>query len=305
MSSEAITTGVGDAGVAVESGKSSSPTRQVLERTFRQKSAVIGLVVLILIIVVELLGYRLAPHDISHIDLSGATPYDSGPSASHPFGTDDFGRDILSRMMVGGRISLVVGFVAAFATLVVGTLVGGVSGFVGGFVDTVLMMITSWFLAFPFLLLALAIVAVRGPGLSTVILALVLSGWAYTARLLRGQILSIRETEYVEAARASGAGPLRIFFRHILPNSMAPVLVVTTLSVGGSIAGEASLSYLGVGIPPTDAISWGNMVGSGQNAFTFNPVEVLAPSGAIAVTLIAVTLFGNALRDAADPKLKD
>src|SRR3954447_26902472 len=211
MSSQAVTTPVADAGVAVESGKSSSPTRQVLERTFRQKSAVIGLVVLILIIIVELFGYRLAPHDINHIDLSGNTPYDSGPSATHPFGTDDFGRDILSRMMVGGRISLVVGFVAAFATLVVGTLVGGVSGFVGGFVDTVLMMVTSWFLAFPFLLLALAIVAVRGPGLSTVILALVLSGWAYTARLLRGQILSVRETEYVEAARASGAGPMRIF----------------------------------------------------------------------------------------------
>ena len=304
MSSEAITSGVGS-GVAVESGKSASPTRQILERTFRQKSAVLGLAILIIIIIIEIFGYRLAPYPISHIDLSGKTPYDSSPSFSHPLGTDDFGRDILSRLMVGGRISLVVGFVAAFATLVVGTIVGSVSGFVGGFVDTVLMMITNWFLAFPFLLLALAIVAVRGPGLQTVIMALVISGWAYTARLLRGQILSVRETEYVEAARASGAGPIRILLKHVLPNSMAPVLVVTTLSVGGSIAGEAALSFLGVGIPSTEAISWGNMVGDGQQAFTYNPVEVLAPSAAIAITLISVTLFGNALRDAADPKLKD
>ena len=158
--------------------------------------------------------------------------------------------------------------------------------------------------AFPFFLLALSIVAVRGASATTVLLALGLTGWAPFARLLRGQVLGVRETEYVEAARAAGASPRRIMTKHVLPNSMAPVLVLASLSIGANITGEAALSFLGVGVPPP-AITWGNMAGEGQAYLTINPVEVLAPSLMIALTLIAITLFGNALRDAADPKLKD
>lgn len=287
------------------SRRSTGPWLQVLQRTFRAKSAVVGLMLLTFIIVIQLFGYRLAPYNTTHINLTAGAVYHSPPSLKHPFGTDDLGRDILSRLLVGGRISIAIGFAATLISVIVGVLIGATSGMARGFVDSVLTMVTNWFLSFPFFLLALAIIAVYGSGVNSVVAALWISGWAYFARLLRGQVLSIRETEYVEAARASGAGGLRVLHKHILPNSMAPLMVVATLSIAGNITGEAGLSFLGVGVPPTQAITWGNMAGIGEQFVTFNPVEVLAPSAAIAITLIAVTLFGNALRDAADPKLKD
>ena len=294
-----------EAGASVAVRRSTGPWTQVLQRTFRAKSAVIGLMLLTFIIVVELFGYHLAPYNTTHINLSEGAVYHAGPSLDHPLGTDDLGRDFLSRILVGGRISIAIGFAATIISLIVGVTIGATSGMARGFVDSLLTMVTNWFLSFPFFLLALALIAVYSPGINSVIAALWISGWAYFARLLRGQVLSIRETEYVEAARASGASGWRVMGKHILPNSMAPLMVVATLSIAGNITGEAGLSFLGVGIPPTAAITWGNMAGTGENYVTFNPVEVLAPSAAIAITLIAVTLFGNALRDAADPKLKD
>ncbi len=287
-------------------GEGVSPTRQILQRTFRKKSAVFGLGLLILIIVVQVLGPFIRPDDPYHINLAANVVYDQGPSLHpfHPFGTDDLGRDIFSRLMVGGRISITIAFLATAFSLVVGVIIGGVAGFARGATDSLLMMFTNWFLSFPFFLLALAIIAVRGPGKTSVLLALVTTGWAPFARLLRGQVLGVRETEFVEAARAAGAGPLRIMTKHVLPNSMAPVMVVATLTVGGNITGEAALSFLGLGVPPP-AITWGNMAGAGEHYLQINPTEVLAPSMMIALTLISITLFGNALRDAADPKLKD
>ncbi|MGZ4482564.1 MAG: ABC transporter permease [Gaiellales bacterium] len=295
-------------GVVIEQGggEGVSPTRQILQRTFRKKTAVAGLVLLTLIIVIQVLGPFIRPDDPYHINLSANAVYDQGPSLHpfHPFGTDDLGRDILSRLMVGGRISITIAFLATAFSLVVGVIVGGVAGFARGATDPLLMMITNWFLSFPFFLLALAIIAVRGPGKTSVLLALVITGWAPFARLLRGQVLGVRETEFVEAARAAGAGPLRIMTKHVLPNSMAPVMVVASLTVGGNITGEAALSFLGLGVPPPE-ITWGNMAGAGEHYLQINPTEVLAPSLMIALTLISITLFGNALRDAADPKLKD
>jgi peptide/nickel transport system permease protein len=287
-------------------GEGVSPTRQILQQTFRQKTAVFGLGLLILIIVIQLLGPFIRPYDPYHINLQANAVYDQGPSLHpfHPFGTDDLGRDIFSRLMIGGRISITIAFLATAFSLLLGVVIGGVAGFARGTTDTVLMMVTNWFLAFPFFLLALAIIGVRGPGVTSVLLALVITGWAPFARLLRGQVLGVRETEFVEAARAAGAGPVRIMTRHILPNSMAPVLVVASLTVGGNILGEAALSFLGLGVPPP-AITWGNMAGAGEHYLQINPVEVLAPSLMITLTLISITLFGNALRDAADPKLKD
>jgi peptide/nickel transport system permease protein len=287
-------------------GEGVSPTRQILQRTFRKKTAVVGLALLIFIIVVQILGPYVRPDDPYHINLSANAVYNLGPSLHpfHPFGTDDLGRDILSRLMIGGRISITIAFLATAFSLTMGVIIGGLAGFARGFTDAVLMMFTNWFLSFPFFLLALAIIAVRGPGKSSVLMALVITGWAPFARLLRGQVLGVRETEFVEAARAAGAGPLRIMLRHVLPNSMAPVMVVATLTVGGNITGEAALSFLGLGVPPP-AITWGNMAGIGEHYLQINPTEVLAPSMMIALTLISITLFGNALRDAADPKLKD
>jgi peptide/nickel transport system permease protein len=295
-----------DAGVVEQgAGELVSPTRDLLNRTFRKKTAVVGLILLIVILLIEYgLSYLWTPYNPYHIDLTLGVHYDQGPSAKHWLGTDNIGRDILSRLMVGGRISIIIATLATAFSLIVGVFIGGIAGFMRGWVDAALMMVTNWFLAFPFFLLALAIIAVRGAGVNSVLLALVVSGWAPFARLLRGQVLAVRETEYVEAARAAGAGPFRIMRKHVLPNSMAPVMVVATLSIGGNITGEAALSFLGVGVPPPN-ITWGNMAGAGETYLGINPIEVLAPSVAIALTLIAITLFGNALRDAADPKLRD
>ncbi len=287
-------------------GASGSPTREILRRTLRQKSAVVGLALLILIVFIQLIGPYVRPENPDTINLAAGAVYHAPPSLHpfHPFGTDDLGRDIFSRLMVGGRISITIAFLATAMSLVIGVIIGGASGFMRGKTDVILSMVTNWFLAFPFFLLALSIVAVRGASAVTVLLALGITGWAPFARLLRGQVLGVRETEYVEAARAAGASPRRIMTKHVLPNSMAPVLVLASLSIGANITGEAALSFLGVGVPPP-AITWGNMAGEGQAYLTINPVEVLAPSMMIALTLIAITLFGNALRDAADPKLKD
>jgi peptide/nickel transport system permease protein len=283
-----------------------SPTRQILQQTLRQKSAVFGLGLFLFIVIVEVLGPWITPHDPYTINLSAGALYHQGPSLHpfHPLGTDDLGRDILSRLMIGGRISIVIATLATAFSLFVGVLVGGTAGFLRGATDSLLMMVTNWFLSFPFFLLALALIAVRGPSAQSVLLALVLTGWAPFARLLRGQVLAVRETEYVEAARAAGANPVRIMVRHILPNSMAPVMVVAILTIGGNITAEAALSFLGLGVQPP-SITWGNMAGAGEQYLQLNPVEVLAPSAAIALTLISITLFANALRDAADPKLKD
>jgi ABC-type dipeptide/oligopeptide/nickel transport system permease subunit len=293
-----------DSGAEPESRR--SPTRLILARTLHKKSAVFGLGLLIVMILIQLIGPYVTPDNPYTIDLAAGAVYHQGPSLHpfHPFGTDDLGRDIFSRMMVGGRISMAIAFLATAFSLLVGTIVGGVAGFLRGATDSVLMMITNWFLSFPFFLLALAIIAVRGSGKTSVMLALVVTGWAPFARLLRGQVLGVRETEFVEAARAAGAGPLRIMLKHVLPNSMATVMVVATLTIGANITGEAALSFLGLGVPPP-SITWGNMAGAGESYLQINPTEVLAPSAAIALTLISITLFGNALRDAADPKLMD
>jgi peptide/nickel transport system permease protein len=298
--------GITDVGGDLDDAAAPSPTREILRRTFKQKSAVFGLGLLIFILLTQLLGPYIRPEDPYHIDLSANAVYHAGPSLHpfHPFGTDDLGRDIFSRLLIGGRISITIAFLATGISLVIGVIVGGISGFKRGKTDAVLSMVTNWFLSFPFFLLALAIVAVRGPSAESVLIALGITGWASFARLLRGQVLGVRETEYVEAARAAGAGGYRIMMKHVLPNSMAPVMVLATLSIGANITGEAALSFLGVGVPPP-SITWGNMAGEGESFLTINPVEVLAPSLMIALTLIAITLFGNALRDAADPKLKD
>jgi peptide/nickel transport system permease protein len=280
--------------------------RSVLRRTMRSRGARFGLAMLVIIALVQVAGPYIAPYDPYTINLTPGARYDQGPSLHpfHPLGTDDLGRDILSRLMVGGRIPIVIALIATASSILLGAAVGGIAGLLRGTADAVLMMITNWFLSFPFFLLALAIIAVRGPGLTTMVLAMVASGWPLFARLWRGQVLAVRETEYVEAARAAGAGRLRILLKHVLPNSLAPVIAVTPLAIAANITGEAVLSFLGIGIPPP-AVTWGNMSGAGEAYLQINPVEVLAPSIAIGLTVIAIALLGNALRDAVDPKQRD
>ena len=250
-------------------------------------------------------GY-LAPYDPNAVDYA-LTPEGLGspPSWSHPFGTDYLGRDVLSRCLIATRIAMLVGIIAVAIALSMGLLLGPISGYYGGAIDSVIMRVADIFFAFPYILFVLLILSVLGPGFQNVFIAIGVLGWATFARVVRGQILSVKSMEYVEAARAQGAGDLRIIFRHVLPNSMAPVYVAVAMAIGGAIATEAALSYLGIGIQPPNS-SWGLMIAESVNYLPAgNWWWLLFPSLALVTTVFGFISFGNGLRDATDPKLKE
>jgi peptide/nickel transport system permease protein len=225
----------------------------------------------------------------------------TGPSAAHPFGLDELGRDILVRLAVGGRISFLVGLAVVTTSAVIGTTLGAVAGYFGGAVDEVLSRLIDTLMAFPGLLLAIALVAVLGPSLGNVLLALTAIGWVGYARLVRGQVLRARELEYVQAARALGARATRILWRHVVPTALPAVVVQATLGMGGAIVGEAALSFLGLGVqPPTP--SWGTMLNGGRAHLLDAPHLALFPGLAIAVLVMGFNFVGDALRDLVDPK---
>lgn len=250
-------------------------------------------------------GY-LAPYNPNAVDYElSPSGLGSPPSWSHPFGTDYLGRDVFSRTLVATRISMLVGVIAVAIALIIGLTLGPVSGYYGGWVDSVIMRTADVFFAFPYILFVLLIMTVLGPGLWNVFIAIGILGWATYARLNRGSVLSVKAMEYVEAARAQGASDLRIIFRHVLPNTMAPIYVAIAMGVGGAIVTEAALSYLGIGIQPPDA-SWGKMI---SDYLTYLQAGswwmVTFPSVALTVTVFGFISFGNGLRDATDPKLKE
>jgi peptide/nickel transport system permease protein len=266
----------------------------------RHRQASIGLVLLAALILVALLTPYLAPFDPNAQHAVVATRFLS-PSAAHPLGTDRFGRDVLSRVLYGARISLTIGFVAVAIAMTVGTLVGSGAGLAGGLVDAASMRGVDLLLSFPRLVLLIALVALFEPHLGLVILVLGLTGWMGTARIVRGQVLSIREEDYVQAARALGLGRWRILLRHVLPNALTPVIVAATLGVGNTILAEAALSFLGLGVQPPTA-SWGNMVASGRDVM-LNAWWIAAfPGLAIVLTVMSFNLVGDGLRDALDPR---
>jgi peptide/nickel transport system permease protein len=223
------------------------------------------------------------------------------PSLEHPMGTDDFGRDILSRIIFGARISLRIGLVAITAALAVGTVLGLWAGYWGGAIDTVIMRLMDLLLAFPSILLAIAVVAVTGPGIDNAIMAVSVVLIPQFARLVRSSVLSVREMAYVEAARALGAGQARILFVSVLPNCMAPIIVQTTLSLGTAILDAAGLSFLGLGAQPPMP-EWGAMLAGGRELLLEAPWVMTFPGLAIFAVVLALNLFGDGLRDALDPK---
>jgi peptide/nickel transport system permease protein len=226
----------------------------------------------------------------------------AGPSWSHPFGLDELGRDILARLAVGARVSLLVGLVVVSVSATVGVLVGAVAGYRGGLVDDAVGRMMDVLLAFPGMLLAIALVAVLGPSIGHVVLALGVIGWVGYARLVRGQVLKIREFDYVQAARALGAPSLRILVRHVLPPTLAVVTVQATLGMAGAVLAEASLSFLGLGVqPPTP--SWGAMLDAGRSHLLDAPHLAIAPGAAIAFMVLSFNLAGDALRDKIDQRL--
>ncbi|MEA2826742.1 MAG: peptide/nickel transport system permease protein [Actinomycetota bacterium] len=272
----------------------------IWRRFLRNKLAVVGLVMVSIVFLTAVLAPLLAPHEPKAQDLSATL---GSPSASHWLGTDDLGRDQLSRVIYGSRIAVTVGLATILLALVIGIILGSLSGYLGGAWDAVIMRVADVFFAFPLLIGAIVIVLVVGRGLTPVILALGIFSWATVARLLRSSILSVRESEYVEAARSLGAGKFRIVTRHVLPNSMAPVLVFAMVSVATAIVAEASLSYLGVGLPP-DVPDWGNMIASGQKFFGYKDFLWFFPSMAVVFTVLGFVFVGDGLRDALDPRLR-
>lgn len=277
-----------------------SRARTAWRRARRNPSLWVGGALVLAFLVLAAVGPYVAPHDPTAMDLDRKL---SAPGAGHWAGTDQFGRDVLSRILHGARMSLLVALMAEAISLGLGVVVGLVSGYAGGTVDLVVQRIVEIMMAFPGLLLALAIVAVLGPGLTSVMLAVGIAGVPAYVRLVRGQVLAARQQEFVEAARAVGAHPWRIMLRHVLPNILSPVVVVATLGMAGAIQATASLSYLGLGAQPPEP-AWGTMVAEGQ-AYIFNAWWMpTIPGLAIALAVLGFNLFGDGLRDLLDPRTR-
>ena len=275
----------------------------IAARHFRKnRLAIAGLVVMVVLYALTLLTPLIAPYPPAEMG-QVASPDAMGPSLHHWFGVDKFGRDILSRVLYGSRISLSIGFVAVAIGITLGTLVGALAGYYGGWVDSLLMRMTDVMLSFPRLVLLIVVIALFESSVGLVVVVLGLTGWMGTARIVRGEVLSLREREFVQAARALGMSDGRIIFRHVIPNTLAPVIVSATLGIGQTILTEASLSYLGLGVrPPTP--SWGNMIADGRDALTQAWWISTFPGLAIVFTVIAFNLLGDGLRDALDPRLR-
>ena len=263
------------------------------------KLAYIGFAIAGLFILAAIFAPFIATYDVTAQNL--AMRY-VGPTVEHWFGTDGLGRDVFSRVVFGARISLEVGITVVFVSAIFGTVIGAIAGFYGGFVDRFLSgYVFNVFLAFPGLLLAIALVAFLGAGQGKLIAALCIIGWVGYARVMRGQVLKVREYDYVLAARALGASNLRILFTHILPNAVQPLIVQASLGMAGAVLSEASLSFLGLGIPPP-APSWGTMVEEARQFFSNSPHVLFFPGMAIALTVLAFNFIGDGLREYLDPK---
>lgn len=259
----------------------------------------VGVLIVALAVFVAIAGPFLTPYDPNAQELARRL---EGPSLSHPLGLDELGRDILARILAGARISLLVGLVVVTVSSVTGMLFGSIAGYFGGRVDDVISRVVDVLMAFPGILLAIALVAVLGPSLRNVVLALSVIGWVGYARLVRGQALRAREFEFVQAARALGAGSSRIVLRHVLPTAFPSVVVQATLGMAGAIIAEAALSFLGLGVqPPTP--SWGTMLDAGRSHLFDAPHLTIFPGVAIAILVLGFNFLGDGLRDRIDPKM--
>jgi peptide/nickel transport system permease protein len=261
--------------------------------------AAVGVVLVAIFVTLAIFAPWIAPHDPASLDLPARL---ASPSSTHWCGTDELGRDILSRLIYGSRVSMLVGSCVVAASLGLGLVVGSIAGFYGGRVDRfVNIVVMNAFLSFPGILLAIAFVAFRGPGIFNLVLALSLGGWVGYARLVRAQVLAVREREFVEAARAVGASDLRLIVRHILPNIIQPVIVQAAIGMAGAILAEATMSFLGLGVAPPTA-SWGAMLNDGRAHLFDAPHLVLFPAATVMLAVLAFNFIGDALRDFLDPR---
>jgi peptide/nickel transport system permease protein len=271
-----------------------------LSRLRANRLAMAGAAVVVVLILVALLAPVIVPHDPHAIDVNAIL---LPPSPQHLFGTDELGRDVFSRMVYGARVSLQVGFVAAGLATLVGVILGALAGYYGGKVEALIMRFTDMMLCFPTFFLILAVIALLEPSIINIMAVIGLTSWMGVARLVRAEFLSLKERDYVVAARSLGASDTRIIFRHILPNSLAPVLVALTLGVAGAILTESGLSFLGLGVQPPLA-SWGNILNQGKANIEIAWWLSLFPGLAILVTVLGYNLLGEGIRDALDPRLQ-
>jgi peptide/nickel transport system permease protein len=274
--------------------------RDFARRLLRNRLAAAGGAVILFFFLVSVLPGLFASHEPNRIDIVNIL---RPPSAAHSIGTDDLGRDVLARMVHGARISLSVGFVAVGIAIAIGLIVGLLAGYYGGWIDAVLMRFVDMMLCIPTFFLILTVIAFLEPSIWNIMVVIGLTGWMGVARLVRAETLSLKERDFVAAARAQGAGDARIIFRHVLPNTLAPILVAATFGVSGAILTESVLSFLGIGVqPPTP--SWGNILIAGKDNIEYAWWLSLFPGLAIFVTVLGYNLLGEGIRDAADPRLK-
>lgn len=296
----------GTAGVAAPevvpagAARTTSLWRDAGRRLLRNRLAVAGGVIVTLLVLTAVLADVLAPYRYTRTNFARLN---EGPSPDYPLGTDQLGRDMLSRMIYGARISMIVGLGAQVIVVLIGVPIGALSGYLGGRVDLALTRFVDVMYAFPRLLFVILVMSMLGAGLTNIFIAIGLTGWVGIARQTRAQVLSLKEREFVDGARALGAGAGRILGRHILPNALSPIVVAVTFGIPEAIFTEAALSFIGVGInPPTP--SWGQMVGEGQQYLRSHWHLCVFPSAAIALTMLAFTFLGDGVRDALDPKLR-
>ncbi|WP_066507141.1 ABC transporter permease [Abyssisolibacter fermentans] len=270
-------------------------------RLKKNKIAMLAIIILAIISIMTIVGPMLTKYSYEEVDSSIRN---LSPSSEHYFGTDQLGRDLFARVWKGGRISILIGILGAIIDTVVGCIYGGIAGYFGGRVDTIMMRILEILSSIPYLIVVILISLIfEKSGLFSLILALTITGWCYMARLVRGQILQLKEQEYVMAAKALGVKPLDIIRKHLIPNTMGVVIVAITFDVPGFIFAEAFLSYLGLGVQSPNT-SWGMLVSSAQENLMFYPYQLFLPALMISLTMLSFTLLGDGLRDALDPKLR-
>lgn len=285
-----------------QTNKKRSQWREVWRMLKKNKMALLGLGILVILVLLALFADVIADYDTVVIKQNLANRL-KGPSAEHWLGTDEFGRDIFARLIHGARVSLKVGIIAVGISIILGGILGALAGFYGGKIDNIIMRVMDVFLAVPSILLAIAIVSALGPSILNLMVAISISSVPSYARIVRASVLSIRDQEFVEAARAIGANNARIIFRHIIPNSLAPVIVQGTLGVASAILSTAGLSFIGLGIQPP-APEWGSMLSGGRQYLRYAWWVTTFPGVAIMITILSLNLLGDGLRDALDPRLK-
>jgi oligopeptide transport system permease protein len=269
-------------------------------RLKQNKVATFSLILLITISIMTIIGPMIArfSYEVGNNDLVNAKP-----DALHWFGTDNLGRDLFARVWKGGRVSILIGLVGAVIDTVVGSIYGGIAGFFGGIVDDIMMRILEILMSIPYLVIVILVRLIVGPGLESLIIAMTITGWCYMARLVRGQLLQIKEQEYILAAKALGANPSRIIARHLIPNTLGIMIVAITFDIPGYIFGEAFLSFLGLGVQSPDT-SWGALAATAQPNLMFYPYQLFFPALFISLTMLSFQLLGDGLRDALDPKMR-